>query len=224
MSHNYLHQILESSSRKKLKLVINDNRSTMLSVRWEPDHTRVSLHRMFLEAPHNVMNELACYITGKERTLGPVVKAFIESNIPKLDYSHQVKAHQLSVQGNVYNLRYIYDELNAEYFDNHLDLHITWFGKKGFKPRSRLTFGLYHDPLRLIKINRFLDNPQVPNFVVSFVVYHEMLHRVCPSYVDERGINHSHGPEFKRRESEFREFAMSRKWIKENHASLFQVR
>lgn len=223
MSHDILQQLLEMISGKKLKLTINDNRSTMLSVRWEPDHTRVSLHRMFLEAPKNVMNALACYIKGEESTPGPLVKAFIESNLCNLDYSHQLKAGNLLVQGQVYNLKDIYDHLNHEYFDRELNLHITWFGKQGFKPRSRLTFGLYHDPLKLIKINRFLDSPKIPDFVVSYVVYHEMLHKVCPSYVDEKGVNHSHSDDFKRRELEFRDYILSQNWIKEHQESLFQV-
>ena len=35
---------LENSVGSKLRLKINDNRSTMLSVKWDPDCTKVSLH------------------------------------------------------------------------------------------------------------------------------------------------------------------------------------
>ncbi len=112
-----LQQQLEDSSGKKLKLKINDNRSTMLSVRWEPDYTKVSLHRIFLEAPQNVMQALACYISQEDKSIAPTVKAFIEDNLKKLDYSHQLDRSKLYSQGNVYNLQKMYNDINSEYFE-----------------------------------------------------------------------------------------------------------
>ena len=76
---------LEDSSGIKLKLRINDNRSTMLSVKWEPDGAKVSLHRIFLDAPRNVMDALACYLKREDRIIAPTVKAFIEDRLKKLD-------------------------------------------------------------------------------------------------------------------------------------------
>lgn len=85
-----LQERLENSSGRKLKLKINDNRSTMLSIKWEPDGTKVSLHRIFLEAPTNVMDALACHLRHRDHIIGPTVKAFIEENLRNLDYSHQL--------------------------------------------------------------------------------------------------------------------------------------
>lgn len=213
---------LEQGSRKKLKVKINDNRSTMLSVKWEPDCTKVSLHRMFLEAPQNIMEELACYLRRESKIISPTVKAFIENNLQKLDYSHQLDRSKLTSQGNVYNLRHLYHELNHEYFKGKLDLHITWFGKSNQRSRSRVTFGLYHDPLRLIKIHRLLDSPSFPEYVVSYVIYHEMLHHVCPAYVDEKGMNRVHSKEFKAKEQKYRHYELAQTWIKDHKAFLFE--
>src|SRR5262249_43107748 len=137
------------------------------------DCTKVSLHRMFLEAPKNVMQALACYIRQEHKIIHPNVKAFIEEGLKNLDYSHLLDKSKLHVQGNIYNLKEIYDDLNNEYFDDKLRLFITWFGN-GKRSRSRVTFGLYHDPLKLIKINRLLDSPSIPDYLVSYVIYHEM--------------------------------------------------
>ena len=212
---------LEDSSGIKLKLKINDNRSTMLSVKWEPDGAKVSLHRIFLDAPRNVMDALACYLKREDRIIAPTVKAFIEDRLKKLDYSHLVDRRKLYSQGNVYNLQQIYNDLNAEYFDNALDLNITWFGRPNRRCRSRVTFGLYHDPLRLIKINRMLDSPAFPDYLVAYVVYHEMVHHVCPSYVDENGYHHIHTKEFKIKEAKFKYFDLAIDWIKKNQANFF---
>ncbi len=212
---------IENSSGVKLKLKINDNRSTMLSIRWEPDCTKVSLHRMFLQAPQNVMQALSCYIKQEQESIGKTIKEFIEEGLKKLDYSHLVDPKKLYSQGNIYNLQTIYSDLNKQYFENKLKLHITWFGKTNQKNRSRITFGLYHDPLKLIKINRLLDSPSFPDYVVQYVVYHEMLHCVKPTYFDPKGFLRIHSKEFKEKEEEFSYYQLAKSWIKEHQAHLF---
>ena len=220
MAFETFQQELENTAGVKLQLKINDNRSTMLSVRWGSDYTKVSLHRMFLEAPENIMQALACYIRQEHKNIHPKVKAFIEDGLKQLDYSHELDHTKLHVQGNIYNLKEIYDNLNQEYFNGKLRLFITWFGN-GRRSRSRMTFGLYHDPLKLIKINRLLDSPSIPDYLVSYVIYHEMLHNVCPSYIDEKGLNRVHSKEFKEREEKFQYFDLAQNWIKEHQSFLF---
>ena len=212
---------LEDSSGLKLKLKINDNRSTMLSVKWEPDHAKVSLHRIFLKAPQNVMEALACYLKREDKIIAPTVKAFIEDKLKTLDYSQKIDQKKLYSQGNVHNLQEIYNELNAEYFDNQLNLYITWFGTPNKRCRSRVTFGLYHDPLRLIKVNRLLDSPSFPQYLVAYVIYHEMVHHVCPPYFDANGHQCIHTKDFKIREEQFRHYDLAQEWIKKNKENFF---
>jgi len=215
---------LQFSAGKKLKLTINDNHSTMLSVKWgEPDDCiKVSLHRMFLSAPSNVMQALACHIHNEEKSIAPTIKAFIEDKIKTLDYSKRIDFCNLQQKGNIYNLKTIYDDLNNEYFDRNLKLNITWFGDPNRRNKSQISFGLYYDPLKLIKINRILDSLQFPEYLVSFIVYHEMLHHICPPYVDVKGVNRVHNKEFKARELEFRHYDRAQNWLKKHRASLFE--
>ncbi len=214
---------LQENIKKKVHLKINDNRSTMLSVRWESDCTRVSLHRMFLEAPNNIMDELACYVRRESKSISPSVRAFIENNLKNLDYTHLVNPSKLVSKGRFYDLQAVYDKINQEYFNNELKLFITWFGKHLQKNRTRVTFGLYHDPLKLIKINRLLDSSVFPDYIVNYVVYHEMLHHVCPSYYDEKGIHRIHSKEFKEREELFKEFNQAQSWLKQHTQYLFSI-
>lgn len=216
-----LQEWLENSTGIKLRLKINDNRSTMLSVKWEPDCTKVSLHRMFLQAPHNIMEELACYLNGEHKKLAPGIKAYIEDHVHKLDYSHELDFSKLETKGRVYDLEKIYNSLNRQYFDEPLGLHITWFGERYRRAYRRFTFGLFHDSLRLIKINRLLDHKHFPGYFVDYVVYHEMLHHVCPTYVDEDGLKRIHSKEFKERERDFKYFKKARQWILDNQNYLF---
>lgn len=224
MNHNQtltFQEQLELNAGIKLNLKINDNRCTMLSVKWEPDCTKVSLHRMFLKAPQNVMDALACYLKGEHKQLAPSIKAYIEKNLQKLDYSHELDLSKLQTKGRVYDLDKIYRNLNREYFDESLGLYITWFGEHRKRLCKRVTLGLFHDPLRLIKINRMIDNTYFPEYIVEYVIYHEMLHYVCPTYVDEKGQKHIHSKAFKEREKEFRHFKRAQQWIRDNQNYLF---
>ncbi|MCE2983433.1 MAG: hypothetical protein LW832_07695 [Parachlamydia sp.] len=222
-SQNSIKQQLELSAGMKLQLKINDNRSTMLSVRWGGhDSAKVSLHRMFLHAPQNVMEALACYLKGVHKKLAPSIKAYIEENMRRLDYTHELDLSKLELSGKVHDLQKIYEQMNGEYFDHALDLKVTWFGKNKRRRRRSVTFGLYQNALKLIKINRLMDDRAFPEFLVSFVVYHEMLHHVCPSFVDENGQKHIHTKAFKERERQHRDYDRAKKWIRDNHPLLFR--
>lgn len=216
-----LSEKLQQNVAKPLKIKINDNRSTMLSVRWESDHTKVSLHRMFLEAPENIMDELACYLRKEGEELTPMVKAFIEDNLTKFDYSHHINPKKLATKGKVYNLQKIYDKVNREYFGNKLKLAITWFGDGKKKNRSRVNFGAYFEQLKLIKINRLLDNEAFPDYVVEFVIYHEMLHAIYTPFVKDSGRRCVHTPDFKKMERRFHKYREADRWIKNHHSKVF---
>jgi hypothetical protein len=169
------------------------------------------------------MDELACYVRKETGQIPQTVRAFIDTKFQGYDYSHELDLSKLHSQGSYYNLKQIYNSLNEEYFQSKLDLYITWFGKVSSKARSRLTFGLYHDHLRLIKINKLLDSPSFPDYVVSYVVYHEMVHHVCRSYYDEKGIHRVHSKEFKAKEKEYQYFDLAQSWIEQHSDHLFHI-
>lgn len=212
---------LENKVGKRLRLKINDNRASLLSVKWERDQTSVSMHRMFLNAPNNVLDELAYYLKKKQKGLTPGLKAFIEENWKKLDYSHLLDQKNLITKGQVHDLERIYANVNQTYFDNKILLLITWYGDREKRSRSHVTFGLYYDSMKLIKINRLLDAPEVPEYIVEYVVYHEMLHHVYPAYIGQSGRRSIHSKEFKNVEKQFRAYAEAKAWIKEYNGELF---
>jgi len=215
---------IELAAKKKVKLKINDNRSTMLSVQWDRDCTKVSLHRLFLEAPKNIMDALTCHILKENSQVAPLVKAYIEDRLKDFDYSNTLDKAKLVTKGAVYDLQEFYDEINQEYFDNQMDLNITWFGPRVIRNRSRLTFGLYHQPLRLVKIHKMMDSERFPEYFVKYVVHHEMVHHLCPSYYDFSGKHKVHSREFKAEEMKFKYYGEAKKWLKANMSKLFASR
>jgi len=221
MTSSCLLEKLERGSRKRVKLKINDNRTTMLSVKWEPEYTKVSLHRMFLQAPIEVMNSLGSYIRREKSSIDSTVKAYIERSLRALDYSKKLDKSKLSTKGSTYDLQEIFDDLNHKYFDDKLKLKITWFGTKKPKTGSRVTLGLYQDPLKLIKIHRLLDSRHFPRFVIEYVIFHEMSHFMHPPYVDRNGVTKIHHKEFKEKEESYEFYEQANRWIKKHQHDFF---
>ena len=57
-------------------------------------------------------------------------------------------------QGRVFNLRAIFDKLNAKYFRNRLkDYSIVWGRKRKTRPRDEIVFGTIQEDDRIIRIH-----------------------------------------------------------------------
>lgn len=206
---------------KPLKWRVNDNHSTMVSVRWEADVIHLSLHRLFLSCPVEVFEKLAIYLNKEKGRLPREVRSYMEEQIRGLDYSHQLKKEEIVTQGVVHNLQAIYDRVNQTYFGGSLSLAVTWYGIKRRRYKRRLTFGLYDEVLKLIKIHRMLDSTSVPEYVVEYVIYHEALHYVCPPFIDHEGVSRIHHFEFKKREQLYPHYKSATEWMRIHRATFF---
>ena len=224
LSSTALHLELEALSGKKLNLRLNQNHSTVLSVRAGGAALRVSLHQMFLEAPSHVKQAVARFIQGRRREANPTIQAYVEQNRSRMDRSKQLDPRKLQQEGRVYDLQQIYHEVNEIYFDSKLSLAITWYGTPGRRKRSHVTFGQFNDSLQLVKMHRILDNPFVPRYFVAYVMYHEMLHHVWPVVVKKNGRQVIHGPEFKAQEKMFHQYEEAEGWLKRNREKIFSGR
>ncbi len=208
-----------------VQIRVHNNTSSLLSVRWEPHCTKVSMHRMFLNAPEEVQAALHSYFQGRKKRIPLLVRAYIEENIGKKEYVRRPSKKHLITQGKYYNLEEIYLYIIQTYFQGELDLAITWFGDAQTRHRSTFTFGLYKDTLHLVKIHRKLDDPDVPFHVIAFIIYHEMLHHVCRAqFQRDSGKLSIHTKEFKQREKEFHEYAFAKEWIDNNKKKFFHTK
>jgi hypothetical protein len=124
---------------------------------------------------------------------------------------------QLSTEGEYFDLRALFDKLNAEYFTNALKGYtITWGRKRKHPPKEYFVFGTIQEEDKMIRIHPLLDAPFVPTWFLEYVVYHEMLHAVVPEEIDEYGRRRVHTPEFYRRERKFHCYSRARRWEDEN--------
>lgn len=201
---------------------LNENHTTMLSLlERKKRYARLSIHKMFLEAPETVIRAIAAYVKGDRTEEKGVIRHFIQQKMRELDSTSSLRRLNLENEGNIYNLSEIYHSLNHEYFANQLHLHITWYASTRRKPKSRLTYGQYVDHLRLIKIHRILDSSFFPEYFVRYIVYHEMVHHVVPGYFDEKGRFCIHGKEFKKREQAYKEYKQAIAWERSYKYQIF---
>lgn len=215
-------QKLAESSGFQYELIINENRSHMVSIlERKANKVRLSLHRMFLEAPENVIEALAKYVKALDKAAFSVVRSYISANLPRFDYSHKLDSSKLAHKGKYYDLQELYEQVNQEYFSGSLKLSITWLDRIPKKKASRIVYGQYFPALRLIKINKLLDERSCPKYFIAFVIYHEMLHNYMPSYVDEKGVTRIHGKEFKELEKQFRFYEQAKDWELQFRSSFF---
>ncbi|MBN4066732.1 hypothetical protein JYU14_01455 [Simkania negevensis] len=208
----------------ELELVVNENRSTMLSIldrgaQW----VKLSAHKMFLEAPEEVVNAVVDFVMDRGRQWNGVIQDYIQRQIQLFDWSHHVSSELLRGEGRVYDLIAIFDELNEAHFSGRLNLGITWYRyNRKVRGKKHITLGMYYETLRLIKINDLLDNERFPFYFVRTVVYHEMLHHVYPPYVDDKGTLRTHNKEFKEQERKFVDYKIARDWEKKNKKWFFE--
>jgi hypothetical protein len=203
-------------------LHINDNTSSLISLRpRSPDQPpRLSVHHMFLVADDGVVRALAQFVRRRTTASQAVLRAFIDSHTGEVEPLSRPRVLRLRARGATYNLHDLARAVNGEFFGGVLNVYVTWSrGRLPAGRRRHVTFGSYDHRLRLIRIHPVLDRPEVPEFVVRFIVFHEMLHAVFE--VDEGpGRRELHSREFRRREREHPDYDRFVLWQDEFMKSL----
>ena len=121
---------------------------------------------------------------------------------------HRVRPAPAPAQGEHYDLVSLFDHLNKQYFADALPRpHIAWSSRNW-----RRQFGCYDPGPNQIVLNRRMDKPGVPQFVVEYVLYHEMLHVKHPTRRSGCSLI-SHSPEFRNEEKRYEHFHAARKFL-----------
>lgn len=193
-----------------LTIVWHKNSSTYLTTHKQKSRLNLRLHRLFQDAPTPVLEALIQFALKRD----PEAKAVVRQMAHLYFSQNQIAPEPLPSLGTTYDLKAMYEALNEAHFGGALQATIGWT-KPGHNTRFRsLTFGTYDRHKNQIRINRLLDDPAVPAYFVSFIVYHEMIHILCPSYVDAKGRCRIHTPEFREKEKQFPQFQEAMEWEK----------
>ena len=76
-------------------------------------------------------------------------------------------------RGSVHDLAESFKRVNRAYFNDEIPIpHLVWNNRLTFRK-----FGHYQWDIDTVMVSRTLDHSQVPEFVVDYVMYHELLHK-----------------------------------------------
>lgn len=206
-NENLLKDYFEKRAGTIIDLIITDNSTRMISIQTKEDRISLRLHRVFLDAGDEVIREIARFIK-QRRCSTPVIRDFLRYKTCEIKGSPRGK---INPKGGHYDLKEIFDEMNMEYFGGAVTAEITWGAKVRKRRVRKRTLGSYAFSTGTIRINPLLDNPDVPCYFISYIVYHEMLHAFLGAGTagKRRSI---HSKEFKAREKEFRDYEKAAAW------------
>lgn len=114
----------------------------------------------------------------------------------------------VGTKGDVRDLDESFERVNETYFNSRLPKPaLTW--SPGV---SRRRMGYYDDEFNTIVISSGLDSTRVPLYVLDYIMYHELLHIVCPIHAAGRR-RQIHTEEFKQRERRYQDYDRAVQWI-----------
>jgi len=108
-----------------------------------------------------------------------------------------------------YDLAPLYEAINGHYFEGGLVRPgLAWSARAW-----RTQLGCFDPALNQIVISRALDREGVPEYVVAYVLYHEMLHQKHPVRF-ARCRRESHSAQFRAEERRFAEYERAMRFLK----------
>lgn len=180
---------------------------------------RVRLSDVLRDAPLSVLEAAAAILLSRlyrRRTPAHILRAYREFTFARATrrklHSYRrrrARAAAHSPAGAHHDLAPLFDLLNRRYFRAKLRLpRLCWSARAW---RSQL--GCFDPALNQIVMNRRLDRPGVPAYVVAYVLYHEMLHLKHPvRFASCR--RESHSPQFRAEEKKFEDYARAMDFLK----------
>jgi hypothetical protein len=134
------------------------------------------------------------------------------------EIEHMVGARRLErgrkqiggARGRHHSLEEIYRRLNRLFFNDQVEIRKLGWGAR----RSWGRLGHYDPVHHTITISPVLDSSRVPESVISYLVYHEMLHTLFNG-TGSRNRKRHHTQEFNRAERAFPGYASARKLLEQ---------
>jgi predicted metal-dependent hydrolase len=190
--------------------------SLVLTIRRRDEQMIVRFSDLLRRAPLEVLEGAAALLLQKiyrrrgRRALAEPYHAYAKSHQTRARIEQmrrrRARPAALGAAGQQFDLNQMFDELNERFFAGALEKpHLGW-SMRGW----RRQFGSFDPGPNQILLNRRMDRPEIPRYVVEYVLYHEMLHVKHPTRKSGCSLI-SHSREFRAEEKLFPEFERARK-------------
>lgn len=195
-------------------LILTDNRRRMLTAKRERGRHRLRVHHMFLGCDPETVAAIVALAQGDEEARGRIER-YIRCNRDQISF--RPDDDEIERVGEHFDLSEMLDDvrglLSTEHREHVEDVEISW-GRDGRGSKS-IRFGSYDFDQRLIRVHPALDQAWVPRYFVAFIVYHELLHPICPPRQSGERRN-VHTQKFDELERQFPRYEEAIEWESEN--------
>jgi predicted metal-dependent hydrolase len=188
------------------------------TIRIREDTAHVRLSDVLGKAPRIVVEAAAAILLGRLYRRRP--PAELVETYRQFSYARSTRRHLLLMRqrrarrmehrpaGTHHDLEPLFERLNSHYFQSSLARP-----RLGWSTRIwRTQLGCFDPALNQIVLNRQLDHEKVPEYVVAYVLFHEMLHVKHPIQF-ARCRRESHTPQFRSDEKRFTDYARAMRFL-----------
>jgi len=110
--------------------------------------------------------------------------------------------------GRVYDLARMFTRLNRRHFEGEMETPVLTWSQR----RARSILGHHDAAHNTITISKTLDSPDVPEWFVEYIMFHEMLHIKHPARIIN-GRRHYHTPAFRADERNYPRYQQAQDWL-----------
>lgn len=191
------------------------NTTTLYRLSPQGESVHLTAHEAFVGAPVEVLRALVRLGVphSRKRQHRAVVTTYTETAgfraaLAELDRFRQPAAD--AGRGRHIDLADVFARVNRAYFEGRLPRpHLAW-------SRSILhhEFGRYESSHDTVALNRSMDRPDLPQLVVEYVMYHELLHKALGVRVQD-GRRQIHSRTFREAERRFVGMAEAERMLKQ---------
>lgn len=179
------------------------------------DETMIDLHECFIGITDSEIEAFTDYIVLERlNDIGNILKPILrrkEMLTIQEFFSRETVSRQKEADpvGQYLNLNDSFNRVNAAYFGSKmLRPTLCWSANS-----NRTLMGSYNEKTDILMVNRLLDKKKTPQYVLDFIMYHEMLHKAL-GIQTKNGRRLSHTPEFREYERMFAQFQEAETYLK----------
>lgn len=188
------------------------------TIRLRKDTAHVRLSDVLGNAPRIVVEATAAILLGRlyrRRPPAELIEAYRQFSYARSTRRHLLLMRQRRARrmehrpaGAHHDLEPLFEQLNHHYFQSSLARP-----RLGWSTRVwRTQLGCFDPALNQIVLNRQLDHEKVPEYVVAYVLFHEMLHVKHPIQF-ARCRRESHSAKFRNDEKGFTDYARAMRFL-----------
>jgi len=208
----------------RIRVRFTENGTTMVSKSEAGQEASLRLHRIFLEAPADLLAEtVRAFFAPSDRRSYRQARARIKDYVAhkRGDILRPVpRKRVLPPRGRFFDLGEVLGRILGEFFPASAPVEIGW----SHQIQRRLMGKWIENPAPLpnvVLINRLLDSPEVPEYYLDFLVFHELLHETFGvARCGGRWVHHS--SEFRERERLFPHYSRAAEWERDNVDRLYR--